>query len=166
MRVLLAAMLGFWLPLQAIAATAPVKLSVGAPVPQFSRPDLAGNRIDLAVYRGKVVLIDFWASWCAPCIVEVPHLIGLQKHFASRGLQIVGISLDDSAAAAKTVTRRFTFNYPVLLGDAKLGNRFGGVLGLPLQILVGRDGRILNIWSGEIAPARLEQAVKAATKQR
>jgi peroxiredoxin len=156
---------GLCLPLHAAGAPAPAKLSPGSLAPQFSRLDLAGKRVDLHALRGKVVLIDFWASWCAPCIVEIPHLIDLQKRYASRGLEVVGVSLDDSVAPLKTITRRFAFNYPVLLGDAKFGNLYGGILGLPVQFLVGRDGKILRIWTGEVAPAVLEKALKAAMSQ-
>jgi peroxiredoxin len=145
------------------ADAAPAGLTPGMPVPQFSRPDFAGNPVEMSAYRGKVVLIDFWASWCAPCLVEMPHLIHLQNRYRSRGLRVIGISMDDSAGAAKAVVGRFPFNYPLLLGDTKLGLRFGGILGLPEEMLVGRDGKILHVWRGEIPAASIDAAVKAAT---
>jgi thiol-disulfide isomerase/thioredoxin len=153
------------LPLEASPVPAPAKLSPGSIAPQFSRLDLAGKPVDLQALRGKVVLIDFWASWCAPCIIEIPHLIDFQKRYAPRGFEVIGVSLDDSAAPVKTVTRRFAFNYPVLIGDAKFGNLYGGILGLPVQFLVGRDGKILHIWTGEVAPAALEKALQSALGQ-
>jgi cytochrome c biogenesis protein CcmG/thiol:disulfide interchange protein DsbE len=145
-----------------VLAAAQAKFGEGSPLPQFARADLSGRPFDSAGLRGKVVLIDFWASWCAPCMIAMPHLIGMQKKYGPRGLQVVGISMDDSPAPAKAVAGRFAFNYPLLLGDAKLGNRFGGVLGLPEEMLVARNGKILKIWSGEVAPAELDRAVQAA----
>jgi peroxiredoxin len=145
------------------AASAAPELHRGAPAPQFSRPGFDGKPVALSAYRGKVVLIDFWASWCAPCLAQMPHLIALQARYRARGLQIVGISMDDSLNDAKTVAKRFAFNYPLLLGDAKLGERFGGILGLPVEMLVGRDGKIRAIWRGAVSAAALDKAVAAAT---
>jgi peroxiredoxin len=141
---------------------APVKLKVGDTAPPFTRTDLLGKTFDLEAQRGKIVLIDFWASWCAPCMIEIPHLSQLQKQVGGRGLQIVGIAMDDSAAVTRQTMQKAAFTYPVVLGNAKFGNLYGGVLGLPLQMLVGRDGKILAIWSGEVTEAALDKAVTAA----
>jgi len=144
-------------------AKSPVKLRPGDLAPQFSRSDLQGRPFDLR--RGKVVLIDFWASWCAPCILAIPHLSQLQEKYRARGFQVVGVSMDDSANTTKETMQKIRFNYPVLLGDAKLGNLYGGVLGLPLQILVGADGKILAIRSGEFPPNALDKEIAAALKK-
>ena len=80
------------LALPALAAPAPVKLKVGDPAPLFARADLQGHAFDLKAQRGKIVLIDFWASWCAPCMIEIPHLGGLQDRYGKNGFQVVGIS--------------------------------------------------------------------------
>jgi hypothetical protein len=144
-----------------VAIAAPVKLKAGDTAPQFVRSDLLGKPFDLKRQRGKVVLIDFWASWCAPCMEEIPHLSQLQKQYGGKGLQIVGIAMDDSAAVTRATMQKTAFTYPVVSGDAKFGNLYGGVLGLPLQMLVGRDGRILAIWN-EVTPATLDKAVTAA----
>jgi thiol-disulfide isomerase/thioredoxin len=149
----------------ALAADFPV-LVPGATAPEFARPDIQGKPFDLKALRGRFVLLDFWASWCAPCVVEIPHLIDLQQRYGLRGLQVVGISLDESITPVKAVARRFAFNYPVLLGDAKLGENYGGILGLPVQFLVGPDGKILRIWKGELSPAVLEKTLKAALETR
>ena len=145
------------------SAKAPGKLKVGDPAPQFVRSDLQGRPFDLR--RGKVVLIDFWASWCAPCILAIPHLSQLQEKYRARGFQVVGVSMDDSANTTKETMQKIRFNYPVLLGDAKLGNLYGGVLGLPLQILVGADGKVLAIRSGEFPPNALDKEIAAALKK-
>jgi thiol-disulfide isomerase/thioredoxin len=145
------------------SAKASGKLKVGDTAPQFVRTDLQGHLFDLR--RGKVVLIDFWASWCAPCILAIPHLSQLQEKYRARGFQVVGVSMDDSANTTKETMQKIRFNYPVLLGDAKLGNLYGGVLGLPLQILVGADGKVLAIRSGEFPPNALDQEIAAALKK-
>ena len=168
-RVLTAA-LALLLGLAANApAKTPVKLKVGDVAPQFVlgdlRGDLQGQPFDLKAQRGKIVLVDFWASWCAPCILAIPHLSQLQKKYRARGFQVVGVSMDDSARTTKETMQRIRFNYPVVLGDAKLGNLYGGVLGLPLQFLVGTDGKILAIRSGESPPAALDREIAAALKK-
>ena len=160
-RVLMLALL---LALAANAsAKTPVKMKVGDAAPQFVRGDLQGHPFDLR--RGKVVLIDFWASWCAPCILAIPHLSQLQEKYGARGFQVVGVSMDDSADTTKETMRKIRFNYPVILGDAKLGNLYGGVLGLPLQFLVGADGKILAIRSGEFPLTALDKEIAAALKK-
>ena len=166
MSRVLAATLALLLALAASApAKTPFKLKLGDVAPQFARTDLQGHPFDLKAQRGRIVLIDFWASWCPPCIIEIPHLGQLQKQYGGRGFQVVGISMDDSAAITKETMRMVPFNYPVVMGDAKFGNLYGGVLGLPLQFLVGADGKILAIRSGELPPASLEKGVAAALKK-
>lgn len=145
-----------------VPARLPVKLKVGDLAPQFALGDLQGRAFDLKSLRGKVVLIDFWASWCPPCIIEIPHLTQLQTRLGPRGLQIVGVAMDDSPAATRETMKKIAFNYPVVAGDAKFGNLYGGVLGLPLRYLVGPEGRILTIWSGELPPATLDKAIATA----
>ena len=164
MSRILAAACAFLLAVTANApAKTPIKLKVGDAAPQFSRSDLQGHPFDLR--RGKIVLVDFWASWCPPCIIAIPHLGQLQKKHGARGFQVVGVSMDDSADTTKETMQKIRFNYPVLLGDAKLGNLYGGVLGLPLQILVGADGKILAIRSGEFPPNALDKEIAAALKK-
>ena len=144
-------------------ASAPAPLMVGSPAPAFIRADFSGKPVALKSYRGKIVLVDFWASWCPPCLIAMPELIGLQKRHAGQ-LQVIGVSMDDDAGAAKDVANRFTFNYPLLLGDAKFGHLYGGILGLPSAFLIGRDGRIVKILRGELKKGELDRAIQSALR--
>jgi len=110
--------------------------------PDFSLPDLAGQKLDLSSYRGKIVLLDFWATWCDPCRDEIPHFVELQNKYGRQGLQIIGVSMDDGPEPVRDFYQRFKMNYPVVMGNAKMGELYGGVLGLPIAFLIGKDGRI------------------------
>jgi len=89
-----------------------------------------------------VVLLDFWATWCVPCREEIPHFVELQDKYRQQGLQIIGVSMDDGPEPVRDFYREFKMNYPVVMGDAKTGELYGGVLGLPIAFVIGRDGRI------------------------
>ncbi len=110
--------------------------------PEFSRTSLAGNQINLKDYRGKVVLLDFWATWCGPCRMEIPEFVELQKKYADQGFAVIGVSMDDSPQPVRQFYRQFHMNYPVVMGSDKLGELYGGILGLPTSFVIGRDGRI------------------------
>ncbi len=110
--------------------------------PDFSRSDLEHRQVSLSAYQGKVVLLNFWATWCASCLDEIPRFRAWQLQNGKRGLQIVGISMDDEGAPVRTFYRKYRLNYPVLMGDENLGELYGGVLGLPVTFLIDRKGRI------------------------
>jgi thiol-disulfide isomerase/thioredoxin len=112
--------------------------------PKFSLTDISGQTLSLDDYKGKVVLLDFWATWCGPCRIEIPGFVELQKRYRDAGLAIIGISMDDSADPVKEFYTQFKMNYPVAVGDEKLAELYGGVLGLPTSMLIGRDGRIYS----------------------
>ena len=112
------------------------------PAPDFRLPQLDGHDLRLSSFRGKVVLLDFWATWCDPCRQEIPHLVELQQRYGDRGLQIIGVSMDDSADPVRPFYQEFHMNYPVVMGTAQTGALYGGVLGLPITFLIGRDGKV------------------------
>ena len=151
-------MVGITAVLAGVAQPAPDLVHRQAP--QFVRTDLTGRRIDLKSYRGKVVLLNFWATWCAPCQVELPRFEAWQRKYGANGLQVIAVSMDDGDAQVRRTARRLHLEFPVVMGDAKLGEAYGGVLGLPVTFLIGRDGVVAAKLKGETDLVALERHVK------
>lgn len=139
---------------------------VGKAAPVFTRRDLSGRLIHMRRLRGQVVLLNFWATWCAPCLNEMPAFDAWRRQFGAQGLAVIGISMDDDAAAARRMAERLKIEYPVAMGDARLAESYGRVLGLPKTFLIGRDGKVLAEFEGETDLKALEAAVKAALERR
>ena len=128
--------------------------------PEFVRIDLQHRKLDLHAYRGKVVLLDFWATWCASCLLEMPRFVAWQTQYGPRGLQIVGISMDDDPALARKLYKKMKLNYPVAMGDEKLGLLYGGVLGLPLTYLIDAQGTVQAEFRDETDVKLIEEQIK------
>jgi peroxiredoxin len=125
-----------------LQTSVPPTVAQHALAPDFSLPELTGDRVALSAYRGKVVLLDFWDTSCDPCREAIPRFVDLQSKYGNRGLQIIAVSMDDSPEPVRDFCRRFKINYPVVMGNANVGDLYGGILGLPIAFLIGRDGRI------------------------
>ena len=110
--------------------------------PTFSLQDLAGKPLNLADYKGKVVLLNFWASWCGPCRSETPKLVELERTYGRQGFQVIGLAVDDSARSVKKFYEDYMMNYPVAMCDSRVRSLYGGLRGIPTTLLIGRDGRI------------------------
>ena len=126
-------------------------------------PDLAGRRQGLAQWRGKVLVLNFWAPWCPPCRKEIPGFVRLHHEYGGRGLQFVGVALDEAGKVRAYVDAE-AIDYPILLGDASAamlaqaaGNRLGG---LPYTLVLDRQGKPVASLTGAVAEDRLEQLVK------
>ncbi len=116
---------------------------------RFSLVSVTGQKIDLADYKGKVVLVNFWASWCPHCRRMIPELVGLHDQYYSKGLRIVGIAVSDHKQAVEEFYQHGNISYPMAMGDAYTRRLYGGVSGLPTTVLIGRDGRIYSRFEGE-----------------
>ncbi len=128
--------------------------------PDFTLTDLEGRKFSLSDFKGKVVLLDFWATWCVPCQTEIPKFIEWQKQYRPEGLQILGISMDDDEPPVREFQKRFQFNYPVAMGTEKVAELYGGVMGLPANFIIGRDGKIFARHVGLTSLDLIEKELK------
>lgn len=137
--------------------TTPAAVTNAAGALEFSMLDLAGETRSSSEWQGKVVLLNFWATWCPPCIEEIPELIELQDSYAAQGLQIVGVAVDDEAAV-RAFAAGMGFNYPILPGETdaiELSQRYGNRQGvLPYSVFIDREGKIIEKIQGALSMQR------------
>ena len=123
--------------------------SPASDVPQFALTSLEGKTVAMKDLGGRVVIVDFWATWCGPCREEIPHLNELYSELKGKGLEIVGISMDsDGTDGVKDFAREFRIQYPIVMGDEKVAESFGGIMGLPTTFIIDRKGRIAKKYIG------------------
>jgi thiol-disulfide isomerase/thioredoxin len=127
----------------------------------FTVKDVNGSDVKLSSFKGKVILLNFWATWCGPCKVEIPWFMEFQQKYQDKGFTVVGISSDDEPAALKPFVAQYKMNYPVLqgLGRDDVHEAFGPVYGLPTTLLIGRDGRICKKHMGLSPKAEFEKEI-------
>jgi thiol-disulfide isomerase/thioredoxin len=131
--------------------------------PDFTLVSLDGKNMRLSDLRGKAVLLNFWATWCGPCKIEMPWFVELQNEYGSQGLQIVGVAMDDSGKdEIAKFAKEMGVNYPVLLGKEDVGDEYGGVPALPESFFISRDGKIVDKIIGLRGRAEIEDAIKKA----
>jgi peroxiredoxin len=123
--------------------------------------DLDGRHFRIGDYRDKVVLVNFWAAWCAPCAEEIPQFVAMQNKYRNQGLQVVGVSVEDVESELRAFCVKNHVNYPIVPGDQSVADSFGGVLGLPTTILIGKNGVIYRKYSGATNFADLEHDFNA-----
>ena len=152
----------FVLPVAATADLTPAnsrKLS-----PDFTLTDSKGASVKLSDYKGKVVLLDFWATWCGGCKVEIPWYMEFQNKYKESGLSVVGVSMDeDGWKSVKPFLATNKINYPIVIGNSDLGGQFG-VSGLPLTLLIDRNGKIADSHAGMVDKDTFEREIQSLLK--
>jgi peroxiredoxin len=143
---------------QCVAALAPSISSPGAALtaaaarkaaPGFALRDASGSEVKLSDFEGQVVLLDFWATWCPPCKIEIPWFVEMQRDYKARGFVVLGVSLDeDGWTAVRPFLEEQRVNYRVMIGDDQLWALYGGIEALPTTFLIDRRGRIASVHSG------------------
>ena len=129
--------------------------------PQFTLKDVNGRTVRLSDYKGRVVLINFWATWCPPCRAEMPELVRLQREHGKEGLQIIGITYPpEQKARVRRFARSLKVNYPIILGTREFKARFSSEETLPLTVVINRDGKVSDIISGILLREEFDEKIK------
>jgi peroxiredoxin len=135
----------------------------GIQAPDFELASLDGRKVKLSDFRGKAVVLNFWATWCAPCKIEMPWFVDLQKQYGRDGLEIVGVAMDDSdPSKIAQFASEMGVNYPVLLGTNKVSEAYGDVEYLPTTFYIDRQGKIVGKVAGLIDKAEIEDDARKA----
>jgi thiol-disulfide isomerase/thioredoxin len=131
-----------------------------SPASSLALRDLGGRTIKLDSFRGKVVLLNFWATWCPPCRAEIPDLVALQKKYGDKGLQVVGVTAPPyTRAEVSKFVKRAKVNYPILFGTEGLAARLAGTEVLPATILLDREGRVHTTIEGILTPEEVDEKI-------
>jgi len=146
--------------------------AMSKPEPDLKLKDLDGKDVALADLKGKVVFVNFWATWCGPCQDEIPSLIDMQNKYAGKGFTVLGIAMDEEgkSVVAPFVAKekydvngqKMLINYPILLGTDDAADKFGGVIGYPTSFLISRSGKQIMKFQGAPDPAMIEKAVESS----
>lgn len=140
----------------------PAMAAAGDAMPSFSLSSaLDGKTISSDDFKGKALLVTFFATWCPPCRQEIPSLIKLQNEYAAKGFSVIGMSMDDGADVVVKLIKKEEINYPVLMAKAKTAGDFGGVIGIPTSFLVNREGEVVKRYPGYVPHDLLEKDVSS-----
>ena len=135
----------------------------GQPAPDFELASLDGKNLKLSDFHGKAVLLNFWATWCEPCKVEMPWFVDLQKKYGPQGLQVLGVAMDDSSPKdIADFAQKMGVNYPIVIGKEAVGNEYGGVPYLPSTFYINREGKVIDRVFGLVSRSEIETDIRKA----
>lgn len=145
---------------------------IDKPEPDLKLKDLDGKDVSLADYKGKVVFLNFWATWCGPCQDEIPSLIDMQNKYAAKGFTVIGLAMDEDGKSVvspfvakekyEVNGQKLLINYPILLGTDEAADKFGGVMGYPTSFLLSRGGKVLVKFQGPPDYEEIDKAVNSS----
>ncbi len=149
----------FMLSLMLLALTVAMPASAVESMPEFSLPLASGSgNVESNALKGKVVLVNFWATWCPPCRKEIPAFIDFQDKYGKDNFEVIGISVDKSGSkVVEKFMTKMKINYQMAMGTPDVGRAFGGIMGIPTSFLIDREGRIIKKYSGYVAPEQIEK---------
>lgn len=129
--------------------------------PEFALKDADGKTVRLSDYRGKVVLLDFWATWCGPCKIEIPWFMEFERNYRDRGFAVLGVSMDEEGwDAVKPFVTDMAVNYRMVLGDDTIAEAYGGVEALPTTFLIDREGKIVAAHVGLTSKSEIQNGIE------
>jgi thiol-disulfide isomerase/thioredoxin len=147
------------------------KKSPLADEPEVTFKDMQGNNVTLASLKGKVVLVNFWATWCEPCQVEIPWMIEFQQKYGDKGFTLLGVAMDEEGKSVvdpfvketkyDVDGQKLLMNYPIVLGSDDIADKFGGLIGLPTSVMISRDGKIQKKYIGLAQHDALEKLIQS-----
>jgi peroxiredoxin len=128
--------------------------------PDWQLNDVEGKSVKLSDFKGKVVILDFWATWCPPCRAEIPGFVALQKKYADRGFTMIGVSLDQQGVSVvKPFMSKFAMNYPIVIGNQKVTDDYGGIRAIPTTFVIDQQGNIVTGFEGFTDQATFESVI-------
>jgi peroxiredoxin len=145
-----------------LAGNPSIAAEARAAAPSWELNDVAGKPLKLSDFKGKVVILDFWATWCPPCRAEIPGFVALQNKYADKGLTVIGVSVDEQGpSVVKPFMRQLKMNYPVVMADQKIIADYGNIEAIPTTFVIDRDGAIVSVHQGYTDSATLEKEIQS-----
>ncbi len=136
-------------------------LAFGQSAPTWELKSVDGKTVKSSEFKDKVLILDFWATWCPPCVKEIPGFIELQKEYGDKGLVVIGVSLDqDGPGVVRKFMDKMNVNYPIVMGDDKIVEDFGGIEGIPTTFIIDKSGKIVNKHVGYVEKSVFEDEIK------
>jgi thiol-disulfide isomerase/thioredoxin len=148
--------------LQMASALAQEPLIAKTREPEWKLSDLDGKVVKFSDFRGHVLILDFWATWCLPCRLEIPHFVELQKQYGNKGLTVIGVSLDEQGQEiVKKFVKQLGVNYPIVIGNEKVAESYGGIVAVPTTFVIDRQGRVVSRHIGYDDKSAFEKEIQS-----
>lgn len=141
------------------AEAAAAEANLLGPAADFTLKDLQGNEVTLSEYKGQVVVLNFWATWCIPCKVEMPWFVEFQKKYKDQGFTVLAVSLDDEMELVQPFVDEYELNFPVMWGSDEIADKFGGIIALPTTLIIDREGNIVDSHTGLVSKSVYEDKI-------